>query len=198
MGYGVTAYAVDMDSVRALLGSRDEGAFEAQNERLDAGEIDELIESSLDGEPGPRASDVLRQMVFGEAYDTRLGFAYAYVFEQLCRSHGQFLDNSAWMPIRFGFFEQIGRALERAGVSSDAFNVECLISRKTPIPLPPIDEFPAVGGLAEDEVEPAAEALAKADLNAISDVYEREAIEALRDWTQRCAERRRALLCFYS
>lgn len=100
-------------------------------------------------------------MVFGEAYDPRLGFAYAYVFEQLCNHHGQFLDNSAWFPIRFEFFEQIGRALDRAGVSTEAFTVECLISRKTPIPLPPIDEFPSVGGLAEDEVGPAVTAPAR-------------------------------------
>lgn len=93
MGYGLRAYAVDMASVRAVLGSRDQGAFEAQDERLDAGQIDELIEDSLDGEPGPGARDLLRHMVFGEAYDARLGFAYAHVFEQLCNHHGQFLDN---------------------------------------------------------------------------------------------------------
>lgn len=197
MGYGIMAYAVDMASLRAVLGSRDEAAFEALNEKLDAGTIDEVIENLLDGESGPRASDLLRQMVFGEEYDPRLGAGYAYVLQHLCDRHGQFLDNSTWMPIRMDFFEQVGRALERAGVGTAVFDVQCLISGKTPVPLPAIDEFPAMGGLTEDEVGPVAEALAQADLSAISDLDERESIEALRDWTRRCADDRRALVCFY-
>lgn len=196
MSYGLMAYAVDVPRLRALLGSRDQEAFEALNEKLDAGSIDEMIEGQLDGEPGPRASDILRQMVFGEPYDPRLGFAYAYVFQQLCNHYGEFLDNSAWLPIPMKFIDQVGRALERAGVPTEVFTVECLRSDKAPIPLPPIDDFPSIGWLAEDEVGPAAEALAKADMNAISDDDERESAEALREWIQHCAEERRALVCF--
>jgi hypothetical protein len=159
--------------------------------------IDELIADRISGDSKPQTHELLRHMVFGEPYDQRLGSAYGYVFKHLCNRHGRMLDNRAWMPMGFEFFGDIERALARAGVSAGMFSLPRLISGQRHIALPPLDEAIMIGGFAEEEVGPAADVLAQADLNAITDAHERQAVRGLCTWLKCCAEQHRALVCFY-
>jgi hypothetical protein len=201
MGYGITPVAVDLDDVRAVVGSKDGALLEALTDefRNGLGRID--AHDDPDDEEGPplSAATVLRQIVMGEDYDRSwwLGFKYGYVFELLCLRFGEELSNSEWSAMRGRWVDVVDEALEKAGVDKGRFRVgHHIMCRGAPIDLPEPDDFPFIGYLLKHEIPQAYEALSAADLSTVDDPQVK-AIAQVRDWLSHCAKTRTDLVCFY-
>lgn len=200
MGYGFMAYAIDLDALKAIVGS---GKQPALDEALadfgnEAAGIDALLESHSDEtNPLPTARDALRQLIMGERLDDRIGFAYAYCLKHLCQVHGEFLDNSTWYPAPPPFLDEVQTALEGAGVPRQTFSVDRLSDGGSPIPIPPVDDFPGIGFVARPAVREAFDALSRVKLDDIADDDVRESIVGLTGWLATCRDRNCDLVCFY-
>jgi hypothetical protein len=96
VGYIVTPIAVDLDKVKAAIGSKDKTLL-AKLKKAFADEleqIDELLEDVIDEDDGLlSAADVLGHLVLGGEYREDAGFAYGYCFDILCQHFGDTLDN---------------------------------------------------------------------------------------------------------
>jgi hypothetical protein len=152
-----------------------------------------------DEEYGP-TRESMREMFFGEPFTGSEGHVYGYTLKALCDTFGGMLDNGYWYPCGSGWFDTVRDALAQVGVR---FDPSALIYSGPPVPLPPIDGFPAIGHLERDEALSLAERLTAADLSSIGDQSVVGAITELHGWLKRCkndAEHESEnydLVCFY-
>jgi hypothetical protein len=201
VSYQLSPIAIDLDALRAAIGSRDaalmgkiRGRFYADSKR-----IDRLLKEVLDPDEEPLASgDVLRHLIMGEPYREDAGFAYGYCLELVCRQVGKALPNSAWSAMRSGWFDTIAAALRDGGVNSSALSIRNLAFRGSPVALPPIDEFPGIGYLTKAEIGTARAALAAADLSRSGDEEVAASIRQVAEWLNTCTDSNRDLVCFYA
>lgn len=98
MGYGVMAYAVDIDGLVKLCGGGDDrarravcGRFRSQIQRTN----EELGWSNERGEPS--VFTAINQLVMGEQR-TLSGAMYGYGFKFIVELSGQFLENGRFYP----------------------------------------------------------------------------------------------------
>jgi hypothetical protein len=199
MGYGVMAFAVDLDAIRADIGSKSQEALALYGAKLENdGELAEMIRSHSDeGDGAPTPHDLLRHLIMGEPYDEGLGFAYAYCFKHMVDVRGQFLDNSAWLPIRLDHLDKVQAALTAAGVDEKLFSIQAAIWSGPPIALPPIDDFPGIGVVSKERIAPAQAAVAGVDVDKIDDDDVRASVQSLHGWLTLCVQLKRDLVCFY-
>ncbi|HUG92666.1 MAG TPA: hypothetical protein VML55_17630, partial [Planctomycetaceae bacterium] len=139
-----------------------------------AGEPEPDQDADQPGGPQPLMADVLRHLIMGEPYDPRVGFKYGYALEHLCQHFGEMLSNEHWSSFRsgasWGWFRKLDRTLKSLAVPEKTFRVRThLENRGSPIPIPEIEDFPAIGYLTLDEIREAAAALEQADLASIRD-----------------------------
>jgi hypothetical protein len=120
------------------------------------------------------------QMVMGEEYDEEAGFVYGYALEFICRHLGEFLPNGEWSAMRAEWAETADRALEASGVGEKALRLRRLMSRGSPVPLPEIEDFPAIGYLRLEEVQAALAAFGEDQLAAVKDKELRSYLAKLR------------------
>jgi hypothetical protein len=201
MGYHLTPIAVDLDALRIALGSRDaaligklRGRFYAETKK-----IDRVLKEAIDPDDEPCSTgEVLRHLIMGEPYRQDAGFAYGYCLELISRQIGKTLPNGSWTALRNDWFDNIAAALRKSGVNSSALSIRDLAFRGSPVPLPPIDEFPGIGYLTAAEIGTARAALAAADLTRAQGEEVLAAIHQVHGWLDACAESNRDLLCFYA
>jgi len=105
MSYPLTPYLVDIEAVRAALGSGDEA----------------LLATIVDQDPDQLADDggaddelpvglALRHLILGDPPVVESAYQYGYALEHLCRHFGEALDSDGWESIR-------GRCWSRPGSS---------------------------------------------------------------------------------
>jgi hypothetical protein len=113
VGYCVTVYATDLDSVRKAIGGSEKSYAKLHGDKFNADnawELNEMIEDVVGGQKdAPKARDIARQMMLGEPRDERLGFAYGYFLEYLCEVYGTMLPNDAWCPVPVSFPGQVDK-----------------------------------------------------------------------------------------
>lgn len=198
MSYGVHAFAVDFGELKAALGSKD-GHLLAQVLANFATDIERMDADDVENELPPTA-EVLRRMIFGEAYHEErwVGFKYGYALEYLCWHLGEFLDNSQWSSMHGDWFETVDAALAQAGVSPAVFSTAKLVYRGAPVPIPEPDDFPGIGYLTREEIPAVAAALDAADWSRVTDAEARQSIEQVRGWLHTCQETDCGLVCTYA
>jgi hypothetical protein len=200
VSYHLTPIAIDLDALRAAIGSRDaalmgkiRGRFYADSKR-----IDRLLKEVLDPDEEPLTTgDILRHLIMKEPYREDAGFAYGYCLELLCYQLGDELNNSEWSAMHDDWFDTVASALRDSGVNTSALSIRALAFRGSPVSLPPIDDFPGIGYLTTAEIGTARAALAAADLSRSGD----EAAASIRqvaEWLSTCAGSNRDLICFYA
>jgi hypothetical protein len=95
--------------------------------------------------------------------------------------------------MRYGWFDTVANELRSGGVN---FNPTDLILSGPPVPLPLVDDFPAIGHLRHTEMP----ALLN-DLQGLRrDDVDPDALESIVEivsWLKTCLHRKRALVCFY-
>ena len=200
MSYGVTPIAVDLDVVRAALGSGDHALLSAVSHELRR-RIDDLDRADdADAEDEDRAipaAVALRQMILGEPLSTSSvdSAKYGYMFEGVSQHFGEGLPNSEWSGMGGDWFDSVDAALGAAGVAADRFRVVgSVFYRGMPVAIPAPDDFPAVGYVLRSEMPRVLAALRGIDL---PDPEVGAAVEQIRSWLETCAGSGRDLVCFY-
>ena len=180
MSYALTAYLVDLDRLRSVIGSRDETLAEAIIE-TNSEEFDDADE--YDTDDYLPLVEALRQLINGDALTPREYTQYGYALEELCRYLGKPLDSIQWSAARWSCIEATGltRLLTEVG---------------PPVQLPPKTDFPAIGYLTRDEI--------KAELEratALKNSTPAEGVIELLDeycgWLQKAIRRKRDIILFY-
>ncbi len=103
MGYGVSSYRVDIAKVEHAFGHLDSAErnqiIQCCAEPLE--DLDELFEEDFS------ALDVLKDYLDGKVSYPDAASQYWYVFEQLCRYYGEWLNNNQWSPASIEVFSQL-------------------------------------------------------------------------------------------
>ncbi|MFD8249679.1 hypothetical protein [Nocardia sp. NPDC059691] len=136
----------------------------------------------------------LRELFFSEEHSGSDGAPYALALQILCARFGGALSNRYWYPISSGWFDKVGDAL--GGLDID-FDPHDLAFSGSPISLPEIEDFPAVGHFTRAELEPVARAFDTADLSGIGDEEIAESVTELRDWVRTCVDDGLDLVSFH-
>jgi hypothetical protein len=149
----------------------------------------------------------------GEAPDSRSAHQYGYALERLCAHLGERLDADCWESIHWD-------VLEATGIE------EILTRTGPPVPLPPIDNFPAIGHLKAADIASMVAKLGDGPLKTaapsgrkprrslrawllglllsrfsrrepLTDEDLRELLDAYAGWLRQAAARQKSLVFFY-
>ncbi|MEU0543822.1 hypothetical protein ABZ319_28555 [Nocardia sp. NPDC005978] len=200
MSRGFMVYAVDIQRIRAVIGSGDrELATELVGEL--GGELDSLDKESTYWYPGgtpPSGRDALVRMIVEAGYQDqpdveKYAAVYGYCFERLCDHLGTALGNEGWERARGTWLAYIEDELGSIEVCFEPF--EELISGET-VPLPNIWDVPAIGCTPREFMAGMIEKLEPA-LSADIDEEVQEAVEQVVDWAKYCGSAELDLVCFY-
>ncbi|MEU0539847.1 hypothetical protein ABZ319_08240 [Nocardia sp. NPDC005978] len=178
------AYAVEIEVLRAP------STFAAEPQEF----FDWMVQvhrSSLESEDRRTA---LEELFFSRPATGSEGFEYGYALKILCERFGGSLNNGHWYPVGSRGLDMIGEALAGLGVQ---FDPNDLAYSGSPVQLPQIDDFPAIGHLTRAEMVPLAKALEDVDLSTVEDRGVARAIAELREWCLFCTENGLDLVSFY-
>jgi hypothetical protein len=186
MGYGVMAYAVDIDAVQTLCGSGDDQRRRAICGRFrdDIARLNDDFDLSND-----RGADnlftAIGQLVMG-GEKTLDGYLYGYGFKYIVEFFGRFLDNRPFYPCPSSYLsEQVDPAIEATGAT---LRMSDLIFAGAPVPFPPPDDFPAIGYWTADDVAVNVEPLRAGTTDEVRTVA---------GWTAQAAADGRGIVGFY-
>jgi hypothetical protein len=196
MSYAIMPYSVYLPDVAEMVGCGREESFEviAEKQARRLREIDGALED-LGPAGAPSARTALRQMIMGEPYDDRVGFAYGYCVELLCQVlFAEFLPNAYWSGMHYGWFETVADGLKDAGIRFDPAD---LVQSGAPIDLPMFFENPLIGHVTPAEMPALLERLDGIDDRPM-DEQVRGAAQEIRGWLRTClGGAHRSLICFY-
>ncbi len=194
MSYAIHPYAVSVSAIKKCIGSRDARLVKELTRKFadEFAEIDELDEDAI---PMERA---LSRLVMGEKLGESYGYKYGYALKSLCEHLGNMLNNEHRSALGWEWIEEVDSALAELGVDKKIFRVDPhLTTRGAPIPLPRIDDFPAIGYLLEAEMPKVLMEFAKFKDAEIEDEEVRDSISEMRTWLDRCTRTHKDLVCFY-
>jgi hypothetical protein len=186
-------YAVDLAELRSLLGSGDEkvlaGITDDRRFGYDFDSVDELGDDTA-----VAARTALEHMIMGREYDQKSGYVYGYCWKILCEAYGRWLPNGHWSAMRYSWFDTVNDGLRTAGVT---FSPEDLIYSGAGVPLPSIDDFPAIGHLERGEMPALLTTLGAVDDTSFSDTDVLDSVREIQGWLRHCVTQERDLVCFY-
>lgn len=136
----------------------------------------------------------LRELFFSEEHSGSDGAPFGLALQILCARFGGALSNRYWYPISTSWFDKVGDTLDRLRVDFDPHD---LAFSGSPISLPEIEDFPAIGHFTRAELEPVAHAFAAADLSGIGDEEIAESVTELRGWVRTCVDDDLDLVSFH-
>lgn len=185
MGYAYAVYAVDLNSLRATFGCKDEALYAT----LCAEYADDLKENAswfeddiADG--APTLARALRDLLWGEP-KVEHGFQYGYAAELLCRHLGERVDD-----LELASFDEVADPLLRVSKTSE------LLGRGVmPMTFPAPEDFPEIGTVEAEACEHSDGMFAYASLMTDDD-NARTVMEAVGRWFDRAQELKRGLVSF--
>lgn len=210
MGTTLTPIAVELDGLTAACGSGDKGLLNAVIKKFkrDFWQFDEMGEDLDDGgddEDVPAGNSItmkeaLRHLIMGEVYNPKAGFMYGFALMFICRHIGAALPNDHWCSLSgWSWFPDVDKALGDLGVPEGRLRVqEHLTRRGSPVPIPPIEDFPAIGYLRQDEIRLAAGDLDEGKIKSVESEPMRRGLDELLAWVRECQETKRDLICFHA
>lgn len=190
MSYGVMAYAVDIDKVKALCGSGDNQTRRAVcgRFRADISRTNEYFD--LPGDKGaPNLFTAIEHLVMGGDKPLR-GYLYGYGFKYIVEFlAGRMLDNGPLYPCNSTYlFDTVDPALKATGAD---LSTSDLIYGGAPVSFPAPDDFPGIGYWSAEEVAAAEEPLRTVGDDTI------EQVRAIADWVTRAKSRGQGIIGFY-
>jgi hypothetical protein len=186
MGYGVMAYAVDIDTVTAQCGSGDNQLRRAVCGRFRADISRSNDEFDLPGDRGaPNIFTAIEHLIM-DGEKTLDGYLYGYGFEYIVRFSGQFLANNPFYPCPSQYLtDTVDPDLKATGAT---LRMDDLIFRGAPVPFPAPGDFPAIGYWTADEVASNATSVQSGTS---------EKVRTVAAWAALAADRSQGIVGFY-
>lgn len=153
MSYGVQAYAIDVAALKKAIGSGDALLAKRLTKKF-AHDLESTDE--IDFEEGhPSAAECLTALIVEGPpergrRDAAPGYKYGYALQILCHALGEWQRTSVFAGIGSHYFEALDASLKRAKSKRRLTN---LVFNGSPVPLPLIEDFPVIGGVAAADVE---------------------------------------------
>lgn len=139
MGYHLFSYAINTDTIQAVLGSKD-------NDTLEAIKDSHIYSNYTDDSDYGRLIDMALEDIFnGLEYNKVEGFAYGYALITICAHLGEELPYT--QEIKLGYETDFINQYLAADFQVNALLIEeALLPQDTlPIPIPPIQDWPMIG-----------------------------------------------------
>lgn len=191
MSYCLTVYAVSVEHLQRVLGSRDEKLIQRIAEENDYffSRIDEI-----DDEAGLSCADALTQMIRGEVSDDAPGYLYGYALKAICAAVGSELPAIYDIVGTGDWSDEVDQALKQAGAP---VRLTQLMYGGSPVPIPEPDDFPSIGNWSPAQVQAASAALKIADL--AGDTEMAHTLRQIQGWSDiACNQPQTSLIGFLS
>lgn len=181
MSNSLTTYVVDLDLLKASVGSGDDELRRMICDRFEQ-RLDRFF--YFGGADDLPIRDAIRAVIEGGPFERRHGTVYNYAYKWICEFHGSHLDDSDFSPMRSsGWLETVDEGLKAVGVT--AVGVEGFTFGHAPDPIPEPDFLlPASSTWGLEECRKALEqwAAATEEDKAALDPYVRQAAESCMEW----------------
>lgn len=177
MSSAINVYAVSLERLKEVVGSRDQAMIdaivEAHEDFLDSiDEIDEDLELTC--------ADAVAKLINGELSEEVPGYLYGYAIEAICAHIGEELPNICPIAGASDWIEEVDALLERKGIP---VGLNQLVYGGAPVPIPEPDDYPFIGKWTPTELPAAKAAFAGADLTDV-DPEMAETMQQIRNWVE--------------
>jgi hypothetical protein len=181
MSSSLNVYALPMERLRQLIGSRDQTTIDAIVEGKEdffsgVDDIHEEVELTC--------ADAVAELLNGEWSEDAPGYLYGYALEAICSHIGETLPNICPISRASDWIEEVDALLEDKGIP---VRLTGLVDGGSPVPIPEPDDYPFIGTWTAAELALAKSAFESADLTDI-DPEMALTLQQVRDWVQ-AAER---------
>jgi hypothetical protein len=180
MSSTINVYAVSIDRLNQLLGSRDQAEIDAvvSSHKGFLATIDDI-----DDEAEMTCAQAVAELVNGSPDKDGPGYLYGYALEALCAYAGEELPNICGIVGASRWIEETDALLERLQVPLRLMD---LVYRGSPVPIPDPDDSPCIGRWPADQIPTALAALRAVDFNPL-DRDAAETLEQIRGWLEAAA-----------
>ena len=179
MSYSVVAYALDLAALREVV------AQPAHPAR-----------AGLTVDLGTRQGQALAALLGASPPPNVTPAELGYALRELCRQLGTELTANGLSGIRSAFLERAEREVDVI-YASTGFSLRALVEGGSPVALPPMDDFPAIG-YAEHDAVARADAFCRSDDPTHDDSDIDQVLVDLADWLGLAAARTHGLVAFYA
>lgn len=181
MSSAINVYAVSVQRLEQILGSRDRALIDAIVARTAdfLASIDEI-----DDEAELTCADAVADLINGETSEDAPGYLYGYALEAICAHVGVELPNICPIVRATDWIEEVDAILDRKGIP---IRLERLVFGGSPVPIPEPDDYPAIGHWPAADITGALAAFVAIDVSDIA-ADMAETIAQVRDWLKRAAK----------
>lgn len=180
MSSSINVYAVPLDRLKQLVGSRDQAVIDAvvSNHKAFLATVDDI-----DDEADMTCAQAVAELVNDSPDKDGPGYLYGYALEALCAHAGQELPNLC--PIARGseWIEEIDALLER---HQAPVHLSDLVYGGSPVPIPEPDDYPFIGRWPADKIPATLAAVHAMDVTQLGPDTA-ETVEQLRGWLEAAA-----------
>ncbi|WP_435008431.1 DUF7691 family protein [Tundrisphaera lichenicola] len=191
MSTSISVYAVPLDQLTRVLGSRDRPLADAVAGKMSGwfARIDKLADPDPDPDepPVPTCSEALHRIIEGDLADVPgfHGYVYGYAFEALCAYLGEELEGISAIAGSSEWIETIDRWLDEAGVP---LRLQDLVFGPGPVILPEPDDYPMIGHWPPEVIARSLGPIREVDLEG-ADFETDGTVRQIRDWVEFAAAR---------
>jgi hypothetical protein len=175
MSVGLNVYAVSLERLKQIVGSRDQAMIDAIVE----GHEDFL--SSIDDickDAELTCVDVVAELINGELSENTLCYLYGYAFEAICSHVAEELPNICPISGASDWIEEVDALLEGKDIP---IRLNELVFGGSPVPIPEPDDYPSIGKWTAAELAAARVAFEATDLTDVEPDMA-ETLQQIRDW----------------
>lgn len=189
MSSSITVYAVSLDRLRQLIGSRDQSFVDEVHRSMKRflSRVDEI-----DDEAELKCGEAVAELIHDRLSDGP-GYLYGYALKAICATAGTELPNIPQITDATGWIDEIDKLLTRLDVP---LRMKSLVFRGSPVPIPEPDDYPCLGFWTEAEIAAALPALRA--LNPDDAGEESDTLIQIREWIAKTASTHHAIVGFLS
>ena len=182
MSSGINVYAVTLERLKQVVGSRDQAAIDA----IVKGHEDFLSSiDDIDEEAELTCADAVAELINGDLSEDAPGYLYGYAVEAICSHVGEELPNVCPIAGASDWIEEVDALLEDKGIP---VRLNGLVYGGSPVSIPEPDDYPFIGKWTTDELASAKTAFESADLTNV-DPEMAETLQQMRGWIEAAAKK---------
>jgi hypothetical protein len=181
MSSAINVYAVSIERLKQVVGSRDRSAVDAI-----VADLEHFLSTidDIDEDAEMTCAEAVAELVNGETSDDAPGYLYGYALEAICAHVGEELPNICPIAGASDWIEEVDAVLKRKGIP---VRLSGLVFGGSPVPIPEPDDYPSIGKWPAAEVPGALKAFQSLDVTDIDDEMA-ETLAQMRGWLEAAAK----------